>query len=67
MHVYDLAPGAHGWEVRRRGHRFAAAVRATRDSALNKAQAIAKVNRPSRVIVFDPDGSVETEFVYDQL
>lgn len=65
MHIYSVLPHLYGWQVRRQGHQLATAVRATRESATRCAEALAKLNRPSSVVIFGADGSPETEVRFD--
>lgn len=64
--VYHVAPHDDGWKVEAEGASRATSVHSTKEEALNAGRELAKSQVPSQIVVFKKDGSVQTEYTYDE-
>lgn len=64
--VYHVAPHEDGWKVEAEGASRATSVHPTKDEALNAGRELAKNQAPSQIVVYKKDGTVQTEYSYDE-
>lgn len=64
--VYHVAPHDDGWKVEAEGASRASSLHDTKDEALTAGRELAKSQTPSQVVVHRKDGSVQTEYTYDE-
>ena len=64
--TYTVTPRDDGsWEVRADGASRATGVHDSKDDAVSEAKGLARDRRPSQVLVYKKDGTVQTEQTYD--
>lgn len=63
--VYHVATQGDGWKVELEGATRAASKHPTKDEALGAARELAKANLPSGVVVHKMDGTIQTQYSYD--
>lgn len=63
--VYEVSPHAEGWQVKRRGASRAASTHSTKSDAIAAGRRVCKNNKPSQLVVKKRDGTIETEYTYD--
>lgn len=59
-----VARSVGGWEVETGGTGRASKVYETKDEAVKRAKALARNNRPSQLLVYKKDGTVQAEQTY---
>jgi poly(hydroxyalkanoate) granule-associated protein len=64
--VYHIATHEDGWKVEAEGASRATSVHPTKEEALNAGRELAKSHVPSQVVVYKKDGTVQTEYTYDE-
>ncbi len=64
--VYHVAPHDEGWKVEHEGASRAASVHDTKDEALTAARELARGKAPAAVVVHRKDGTVQTQYTYDE-
>ncbi len=65
FHVVKVAVDSAQWAVRRDGMPGELTTHENRNQAVATAHGIAEINRPCRVVLHYPNGTIETEFLYD--
>jgi poly(hydroxyalkanoate) granule-associated protein len=64
--VFHVAPHEEGWKVEAEGATRAASVHTTKEEALAAGRELAKGHLPSQVVVHKKDGTIQTEYTYDE-
>lgn len=63
VRVFEVAVEDASWVVRESTGDYRT-LHKSRDEAVNDALRLARVNRPSRLIIKEPDGSIDIEYDY---
>lgn len=64
--VYHVASHGEGWKVEHEGASRATSVHDTKDEALTAARELARGKAPAAVVVHRKDGTVQTQYTYDE-
>lgn len=63
--VYHVVPSGEEWAVRKQGAAQASRVAATQNEAIGHAEAFARKQAPSRVVIHGEDGKIEGQHSFD--
>jgi poly(hydroxyalkanoate) granule-associated protein len=64
--VYHVVTADEGWKIELEGTTKPLATYPTKDGALEGAREVAQANEPSQVVVHRMDGTIQTNYTYDQ-
>lgn len=64
--VYHVVPDGSDWRVKVEGSALSGRKFSDKDDAISYARRQAKANRPSQVVVHKSDGTIQTEWTYDE-
>ncbi len=65
--VYHVVPNGEEWAVKKQGAAQASRVAATQKEAIGHAEAFARKQAPSRVIIHGEDGLIEAQHSFDSV
>ena len=63
--IYDVSPTGDDWKVQKRGDAAPLSTFANKDDAVTYGRSVAKANQPSQLVVRRADGTIETEYTYE--
>lgn len=63
--IYHVVPNGEEWAVKKQGATQASRVASTQDEAIKHAEAFARKQAPSRVVVHGDDGQIEGQHSFD--